>query len=294
MSAVANGFFRGQRVDIYGQKGRHFDTCAAYRALCERTNTKPEPIPTNRATVKTLLEERDRLRISLGFRTPKNVSPTFPITPLPLLTPVAHASLSEGVYDLNRIEPLHPSSGSTSVPFLALSPSWTASSRVLTLTDQSNLQNDSSSFPLIPNPSPAPLDGTMRGDSHGTRNLDVSFPVYFHLNNARVSKWESARNLVTPVRPDLSLSANEFKFGANSNALGVISASRGTQVTNRGLLANLGADTMEDLDFHPGIFQEEVTTVGVQVKGDGGPFLSLGEGPLEMLPPESSPVYAAQ
>ena len=134
----------------------------------------------------------------------------------------------------------------------------------------------------------------MRGDSHGTRNLDVSFPVYFHLNNARVPKWESARNLVTPVRPDLSLSANEFKFGADSNALGAITASRGKQMTNRGLLDNLGADTVEDLDFHSGIFQEEVTTVGVQAKCDGSPFLSLGEGPLEVLPPESSPVYAAQ
>ncbi|KAH9008569.1 hypothetical protein EDB84DRAFT_1571948 [Lactarius hengduanensis] len=102
----------GQRVDIYGQKGRHFDTCSAYHALCERTNTRPEPILTNRAAVKALLGERDRLRIALRFRTPKNAPPTFPITPLPLLTPAAHASPSDGVQHL----PI----GMTSVPSLAL------------------------------------------------------------------------------------------------------------------------------------------------------------------------------
>ncbi|KAI9467328.1 hypothetical protein BJY52DRAFT_1237844 [Lactarius psammicola] len=206
----------GQRVDIYGQKGRHFDTCTAYRALCERTNTKPEPILTNRAAVKALLEERDRLRITLRFRTPKNAPPTFPITPLPILTPVAHALLEEGARDPNSIEQQHFPIGSTSVPSLTLSPSSsTASSRVLTPTEQTDLQNTYS------------------------LNLDVSSPAYFPPNN----------------------------------------------MTDHGVLANLGANTSEDLDLHAGVFQEEIT-----VKGCGGLFLSPGE----LLPPESFPVHAAQ
>jgi hypothetical protein len=249
----------------------------------------PEPILTNRAAVKALLEERDRLRIALGFRTPKSVPSTLPITPLPLLTPVAQASPLDGVFDLNLIEH-YPPSGSTSVPSSTLSPpSSTASSRVLTPAEQTDSQN-SSSLPLVPHPSPAPLDKTTRGDSHGTRNLDVSFPMYFHPSHARISEWESgALNLATLVRPDISL-------GANSNPLTAITALEGKQMTDHGVLANLGTDTSEDLDFHASTFQEEVTTLDVQVKGGGGggAFLSPGEGPLEMLPLESFPVHAAQ
>jgi len=122
----------------------------------------------------------------------------------------------------------------------------------------------------------------------------VSFPAYFPPNHARISEWESAPNIATPVRPEISLSANEL--GANWNPLAAISAPGGKQMTDRGVLANLGTVISEDSDLHTDIFQEKFT-VGeqpVQVKGGGGPFLSPGEGPLELLPPESFPVHAAQ
>ncbi|KAH9173345.1 hypothetical protein EDB89DRAFT_2068805 [Lactarius sanguifluus] len=281
----------GQRVDIYGQKGRHFDTCSAYRALCERTNTRPEPILTNRAAVKALLGERDRLRIALRFRTPTNAPPTFPITPLPLLTSVSHASSSDGVCDPNPIEQQleHLPIGMTSVPSLALSPSSNASSRVLTPTEQSGLQN-SWSLPLMHNPSPALIDGTTWGDSHGARNLDVSFPAYSPPNHAWIFEWKNAPNLAIPVRPDI-LSADEL--GANSNPLAAIFAPEDKQMTDHVVLANLGADISEGLDLHADIFQEK-DEQQVQVKGGGGSFLSLGEGTLEPLPPGSFPAHAAQ
>lgn len=274
----------GQRVDIYGQKGRHFDTCSAYRALCDRKNTRPEPILTNRAAVKALLGERDRLRIALRFRTPKNAPPTFPITPLPLFTPVAHASPSDGVCDPNSmVEQQHLSIGMTSVPSLALSPSSNASSKVLTPTEQSGLQN-SWLLPLMHNPSPALIDGT-------TRDLDVSFPVYFPPNHAWISEWKNATNLVTPVRPNIVLSVDEL--GANSNPLAAIFAPGDKQMTDHGVLANLGTDISEGLDSYADIFREK-DEQQVQVKGGGGPFLSLGEGTLELLPPGSFPALAAQ
>ena len=142
----------------------------------------------------------------MRFRTPKNVPSTFPITPLPLLTPVAQALPLDDVCDLNPIEQHHIPSGSTSVPSLTLSSS-SASSRVLTPTEQTDPQKRSS-LPLMPNPSPAPLDGT-------TQNLDASF---LHPNHARVYEWESALDLAIPVRPAVSLWANEL--GANSNGRG--------------------------------------------------------------------------
>ncbi|KAH9062280.1 hypothetical protein EDB87DRAFT_1608301 [Lactarius vividus] len=278
----------GQRVDIYGQKGRHFDTCSAYRALCERTNTRPEPILTNRAAVKALLKERDRLRIALRFKTPKNAPPTFPITPLPLLTPVAHASPSDGVCDPNHIEQQYLPIGMASVPSLALSPSSSkVSSRILTPTEQSGLQN-SWSLPLMHNPSPALIDGTTRGDSHGARNLDVSFPAYFPPNHAWISEWKNAPNLATPMGPDIVLSADEL--GVNPNPLTAIFAPGDKQMTDHDVLANLGTDISEVLNSHAGIFQEK----DEQVKGGGGPFLPLGEGTLELLPHGSFPAHAAQ
>lgn len=293
----------GQRVDIYGQKGRHFDTCSAYRALCERTNTNPEPILTNRAAVKALLEQRDRLRIALGFRAPKNVPPTFPIASLPLITPVAHAFPSDGVCGPNPIEQQHPSIGSTSMPSLTLSPSSsTASSRVLTPTEQFDLRN-SCSLPLMPDPSPMPINGTMWGDSHGSRNPNVSFPAYLPPNHdARgISEWESALNpATTPVRLDISSG-----LVAISNPPAAISAPGSKQMTDHhAYLVNLGTDTSEDLHLHAGVFQAEVqVTVDerrpVQVRPEGGggggrPFPSPSEGPLERPPPVSFPFYAAQ
>ena len=65
-------------------------------------------------------------------------------------------------------------------------------------------------------------------------------------------------------------------------------------MTDHGVPANFGTDTSEDSDLHASTFQEEVTMVDLQVKSGGGPFLSTGEGPLEMLPPESFPVHGAQ
>ncbi|KAH9002448.1 hypothetical protein EDB86DRAFT_2900092 [Lactarius hatsudake] len=238
----------GQRVDIYGQKGRHFDTCAAYRALCERTNTKPEPILTNRAAVNALLKERDRLRIALRFRTPKNAHPTFPITPLPLLTHVARASPSDGVCDPNSIEQQYFPIGTTSVPSLTLSPSSSkASSRVLTPTEQSGLQN-SWSLPVMPNPSQAPIDRTTWCESHGARNLNVSFPTFFPPNHTWISDWKSTPSFATPVRPGISLSANEL--GANSNPLASIFAPGDKQMAGHGILDNPGTDALEGLDSH--------------------------------------------
>ncbi|KAH9016060.1 hypothetical protein EDB84DRAFT_1679803 [Lactarius hengduanensis] len=149
----------------------------------DETNTRPEPILTNRAAVKALLGERDRLRIALRFRTPKNAPPTFPITPLPLLTPAAHASPSDGVQHL----PI----GMTSVPSLALYPfSSNAPSRVLTPTEQSGLRN-SWLLPLMHNPSPALIDET-------TRDLDVSFPAYFPPNHAWISEWKTRPTSLLP------------------------------------------------------------------------------------------------
>ncbi|KAF8270935.1 hypothetical protein EI94DRAFT_647295 [Lactarius quietus] len=283
----------GQRVDIYGQKGRHFDTCAAYRALCERKNTKPEPISTNRAAVKALLEERDRLRIALGFRTPKNVAATFPITPLPLLTPVTHVP-TDGACDPYLVEQQHSPSGSTSVPSLTLLPSSsTASSRVLTPIEQIDTQNGYW-LPQMPHPSPVPINGTTRGDSHGTMNLGVYFRAYPSQNHAGVSGWNSVLDLAAPMRPDISLLANDL--GVHSTLLAANSAPGREQMTYHGVLANLGSDALEDFGFHAGIFQEEDSVDDEQqvpVKG-GGPFLSPCERPLELLPPRSFPVDAAQ
>ena len=279
--------FRGQRVDIYGQKGRHFDTCAAYRALCERTNTKPEPISTNRAAVKGLLHERDRLRVAFGFRTLKNVPSTFPITSLPLITPVAHALPSDGACDPNPVEQQHSPSGSTAVPPLTLSPfSSTTSSRVLTPTEQIDLQNNYS-WPLMSDPSSlAPIT---QSDSH---DLDVSFSAYLPQNHARVSEWSSVLNLATPMGPSISLSTDEL--GANSNLLVANSAPGRKQITSHGILAHLGT---VDLGVHAGIFQEEVAVDDEQPKqvmDGGGPFLSPGEGLLELQSPGPFPLHVAQ
>lgn len=282
----------GQRVDIYGQKGRHFDTCAAYRALCKRTNTKPEPISTNRAAVKALLEERDRLRVALGFRTPKNVPSTFPITPLPLLTPVTHALPSDGACDPSPVEQQHSPSGSsqsssTSAPSLTLSPySSTPSSRTLTPIEHTDIQNSCSS-PLIPNPSPAPIDWTTQGDSRGT---NVPLSTYLPPNRARVSERNSMLNPATYMRPD-TLSANELS--ANWNPMAANSAPGRRQVTEQGVLAT---NASEDFNLHTGILQEEFTVNNeqpVQVKGCG-PFLSSGKGPLDL--PSSGPfsMHAAE
>ncbi|KAH9071580.1 hypothetical protein EDB83DRAFT_2364796 [Lactarius deliciosus] len=177
----------------------------------------------------------------------------------------------------------------TSVPSLALSPSSNASSGVLTPTEQSGLQN-SWSLPLVHNPSPALIDETTWGDPRGARNLDVSFPVYFPPNHAWISEWKNAPSLAVPVRPDI-LSADEL--GANSNPLAAIFAPGDKQMTDQVVLADLGTDISEGLDSHADIFREK-DEQQVQVKGGGGPFLSLGEGTLELLPPGSFPAHVAQ
>ena len=276
---VSSFFFRGQRVDIYSQKGRHFDTCAAYRALCARTNTKPEPISTNRAAVKALLMERDRLRISLGFKTQKNVHSAFPITPLPLLTPVTHALPSNGACDSSPVGRQHSPSDSTSAPSLTPSPcSSTASSRMLTPIEHANLQN-SCPLPLIPN---QPIDWATQGDSHGIKNLDVSFPAHFSPSHARVSEWNGVQNLATPMRPD-TLSANHLC--ASWDPMTANSAPGHRQMADQGVLANMGTNASEDLNLHASILQEEFTVYNeqpAQVNGGGVPFLSSGEGSLEL------------
>jgi hypothetical protein len=56
---VADHLSRGQRIDKYTQKGYHLDSCPAYQALSQRTNTKPQPARTNCVAARALLEESD-------------------------------------------------------------------------------------------------------------------------------------------------------------------------------------------------------------------------------------------
>lgn len=101
-------------------------------------------------------------------------------------------------------------------------------------------------------------------------------------------------NLATPMRPD-TLSANDL--GANCNPMAANSAPGCRQMTDQDVLANRRTDASEDFNFHAGILQEEFTVDNeqpAQVNGVGGPFLSSGEGPLELLPSGSFPMHAAE
>jgi hypothetical protein len=145
----------------------------------------------------------------------------------------------------------------------------------------------------MPDPSPAPIHGTRQGGSHDTMNLDVSFPAYVPPNHARISEWNSVLNLDAPMRPGASLSASEF--GAISNPLAANSAPGRKQIIDHGVLAHLGTD----LHLHAGIFWEEVAVddeqpIQVNSGYGGGPFLSPGEGLLELLQAGSFPVNAVQ
>ena len=148
----------------------------------------------------------------------------------------------------------------------------------------------------MPDPSLAPIHEATQGGYHDTMNLDVAFPAYLppNPNHARLSEWNSVLNLDTPMRPDISLSASEF--GAISNPLAANSAlGRRKQMIDHGVLAHLGTD----LDLYAGIFQEGVAVDDeqpVQMNGGycGGPFLSPGEGLLELLQAGSFPVHAEQ
>jgi hypothetical protein len=98
------------------------------------------------------------------------------------------------------------------------------------------------------------------------------------------------------MRPD-TLSANDLS--ASWNPMAANSAPGRRQMTDQGVLANLGTDASEGFNLHAGVLQEEFTVDNkqpVQVKGDaGGPFLSSGEGSLGL--PSSGwiiPMHAAE
>jgi hypothetical protein len=98
------------------------------------------------------------------------------------------------------------------------------------------------------------------------------------------------------MRPD-TLSANDLS--ASWNPMAANSAPGRRQMTDQGVLANLGTGASEGFNLHAGVLQEEFTVDNkqpVQVKGDaGGPFLSSGEGSLGL--PSSGwiiPMHAAE